>query len=199
VVTEPPLTTPDPVVEPAVEKPVEKAVEPPVEKPVPPAGGESRYQDPQGRFVCWVPDGWQVQRQGEAAHAELHLVKGKDVIKVVVHGQDWPPLTREDQPRVETAFFERLRLAYPEGLYGQLVSSQWRTVEGELALQMETSITLPTGLVTVQAVEYRRAGRAHLVEMHIASHEQSVWLAALFEKFMGRYRAGGTGVLVIGK
>jgi hypothetical protein len=199
VLTEPPLT---PAEQPVVPLPSPPPVEKPAAGPAttaPAAESGSRYQDPAGRFSCWVPEGWEVVRPAEAVDVDVLLVSGKDVIKVAVHGRDWPPLTRDDQPRVEAAFFERLRLAYPDGLYGQLVSSQWRTVEGELALEMESSITLATGVVTVKAVEYRRAGRAHLVEMHIASHEQSVLLSALFEKFMGRYRGGGMDVLVIGK
>ena len=184
----------EPVPSPAVTTtPVKPAIEPKVivDPVVPPKPDASEYRDAQGRFTCWLPTAWNVAEQTAAAdESRLRLVNGKDAITVVVSGTDWPALVKTDQPQVEAAFAQRLKIAYPDGLFGQLVGTTLQMMDGEPAMLMEYTITLRDSISVVKALEYRKAGRAHLIELHANSREQATLLAGVFDKFLSRYHSG---------
>ena len=63
-------------------------------------------------------------------------------------------------------------------------------MDGEPAMLMEYTITLRDSISVVKALEYRKAGRAHLIELHANSREQATLLAGVFDKFLSRYHSG---------
>ncbi|MCX7915420.1 MAG: hypothetical protein N3A53_03845, partial [Verrucomicrobiae bacterium] len=83
---------------------------------------------------------------------------------------------------------DRVRVDYPQALYGMMLDGGLRTVGGEQAGYAECRVTLGEREVHVKAVEFRKAGRAHYIELHVHSPEQKAVLDLLFEQFLSRYK-----------
>ena len=153
----------------------------------------TEYRDPHGRFVCRIPPGWQAEETGSADESKIRFFSGRDSLYVISHGSSWPSLDRGQQGTVERDLFMRMRILNPDGLYGNLLSSLWRTMEGAPALQMETNVTLKDEVTAVMALVYHKDGRSHAIELHIRSHERYSELAVVWAQFLGYFHSRGEG------
>lgn len=168
-------------------KPVEavssERAAPPVQRQV--------YRDARGRFQFQVPQGWRVEpRVDTSMESAVWVVLEPNVIKVEVHGTEWPSITADDLPRLANVLTDRLRVDYPNGLYGMIVDQRLRMVGGEQGGQVECLVSLEDHNVVVRAVEVRKAGRSHYIEFHLHSVEQKALLDLVFEQFLAGYRPG---------
>jgi hypothetical protein len=147
------------------------------------------YIDPQHRFACVVPDGWTKEALPGGDQSRLRLRSGPNEIMVTSHGADWPELTEQDKAAVSREVSQRLAAMYFDGLYANVLETNWRLAEGKLALLFEIEVTYPDYVLLVSDVEYRCNGRANSVEMRIRQRELRPELLTKFEDFIANFRS----------
>lgn len=145
------------------------------------------YTDPQGRFTCRAPAGWQVKAENDGTKSSVTFSSGGNEIRVLARTATKGSVSELDDKLIRQDLDAVIAAAKSQGRYGRIVGVS-REKRGETnTIGMEFEFAPPKRL-WVRQMKFIERGHDHVLGQYVASIAERPAYEKLFAEFLDAYR-----------